>query len=154
MNLNNVTLGGRLTRDPEVKTFASGGKVAKFGFVLSRRRKAGGQWEEYPMFIDCEAFNRGETGKLADLVEKYLQKGNRVVIEGELDLETWDDKTTGAKRSKHKLVVNRVHFVEKKEDVEGGGKSEKSGDRRQRQHEETQGGEGGDFTQDGDEIPF
>ena len=56
-NLNKVMLIGRLTRDPEVRTFASGGKVAKFGFAVNNRRKNAttGQWEDEPVFIDVDA---------------------------------------------------------------------------------------------------
>src|ERR1700722_17490360 len=70
-NLNKVMLIGRLTRDPEVRAFSNGGKVAKFGFAVNNRKKDSqtGQWEDVPMFIDCEAYNRGEFGKQADLVE-------------------------------------------------------------------------------------
>ena len=76
------------------------------------------------MFIDCKAFNRGEFGKTADLVEQYLRKGHQAYLEGKLDFEQWDDKTTGAKRSKHVLVVDNVQFLERRQDGgEGGGYS-------------------------------
>jgi single-strand DNA-binding protein len=120
-NVNKVMLIGRLTREPEMRTFSNGGKVANFGFAVSNRRKnqQSGQWEDYPMFIDCKAFNRGEFGKTADLIEQYLHKGNQAFLEGKLDFEQWDDKTTGAKRSKHVLIVDNVQFLEPRKD--GGG---------------------------------
>jgi single-strand DNA-binding protein len=113
-NVNKVILIGRLTRDPETRTFSNGGKVAKFGFAVSNRKKNSqtGQWEEVPMFIDCEAFNRGDYGKTADLVEQYLNKGKQVYLEGRLELDQWDDKNTGQKRSKHKLVVENMQFLD------------------------------------------
>jgi single-strand DNA-binding protein len=123
-NVNKVMLIGRLTRDPEMRTFSNGGKVANFGFAVNNRRKnqQSGQWEDYPMFIDCKAFNRGEFGKTADLIEQYLHKGNQAYLEGRLDLEQWDDKTTGAKRSKHVMLVDNVQFLEPKQGGgEGGG---------------------------------
>ena len=121
-NVNKVMLIGRLTRDPEMRTFSNGGKVANFGFAVNNRRKnqQSGQWEDYPMFIDCKAFNRGETGKTADLIEQYLHKGNQAYLEGRLDLEQWDDKTTGAKRSKHVLLVDNVQFLEPRQGGDGG----------------------------------
>src|SRR5216684_7825535 len=76
-NLNKVMLIGRLTRDPEVRTFASGGKVAHFGFAVNNKKKnpTTGQWEDEAVFIDIDAFNRGEKGRqLADLVEQYFRK--------------------------------------------------------------------------------
>src|SRR5947209_6683761 len=121
-DVNKVILIGRLTRDPETRTFSNGGKVAKFGFAVGSRRKnpQTGQWEDGDtMFIDCEAFNRGEFGHLADRVEQYLRKGNQVFLEGRLKLESWDDKTTGQKRSKHAMVVDNMQFLEPRQ--QGGG---------------------------------
>lgn len=119
-NLNKVMLIGRLTRDVEVKTFASGGKVANIGFVVnnSKKNKDTGQWENEPVFVDCEAWNRGENGKTADLCEQYLRKGHQCFIEGRLKLEQWEDKNGGGKRSKVKVIIDSVQFLEKKEDGE------------------------------------
>lgn len=120
-NLNKVMLIGRLTRDPEVRLFQSGGKVASFGFAVNNRRKnqQTGQWEEDPVFLDCEAFNRGDYGKLADLVEQYLRKGYQAYIEGHLKLDQWNDKNTGEKRQKLKIVVDNVQFLEPRRDGQG-----------------------------------
>jgi single-strand DNA-binding protein len=120
-NVNKVILIGRLTRDPETRTFASGGKVVNFGFAVTNRRKnqQSGQWEDYPMFIDCKAFNRGEFGKTADLIEQYLSKGKQVFLEGKLDFEQWEDKNGGGKRSKHVLIVDNVQFLEPRQDGAG-----------------------------------
>src|SRR3954469_6509583 len=122
-NVNKVILIGRLTRDPETRAFSNGGKVAKFGFAVSNRKKnsQSGQWEDEPMFIDCEAFNRGEFGKLADTIETYCKKGSQICIEGRLQLDQWDDKTTGQKRSKHKIVVEAMQLLDPKQDGQGGG---------------------------------
>jgi len=122
-SLNKVMLIGRLTADPEVRTFATGGKVAKMRFVVNNRKKnaQSGQWEEVPMFIDCEAFNRGDFGKTADIVEQYLRKGSQIFVEGRLELDQWDDKTTGQKRSKHKIVVDNIQFLDGgRQDGDGG----------------------------------
>jgi single-strand DNA-binding protein len=112
---------GRLTRDPEVRVFSSGGKVASFGFAVNNRKKnqQTGQWEDEPVFLDCDAFNKGEYGKLADLIEQYLHKGNQAYIEGHLKLDQWNDKQTGDKRSKIKLVVDNVQFLEPRRDGQG-----------------------------------
>src|SRR2546423_13028123 len=116
-NLNKVMLIGRLTRDPEVRTFSTGGKVAHFGFAVNNRRKnnATGQWEDEPVFLDVEAFNRGETGKQADLVEQSLRKGSQVFIEGHLQLDQWTAQD-GAKRSKIKVVLDNLQFLEPRGD--------------------------------------
>jgi single-strand DNA-binding protein len=117
-NLNKVMLIGRLTRDPEVRTFTTGGKVAKFGFAVSNRRKnqQTGQWEDEPCFVDCSVFNRGENGRQADLVEQSLRKGHQVFLEGHLVFEQWDDKNTQQKRSALKVVVDNFQFLERRDD--------------------------------------
>jgi single-strand DNA-binding protein len=117
-NLNKVMLIGRLTRDPESRTFSNGGKVTNFGFAANNRKKnqQTGQWEDEAMFIDCKVFNRGEMGKKADLAEQYLRKGHQTYLEGHLVLEQWDDKQTGQKRSKHVLYVDEFQFLEPKKD--------------------------------------
>ena len=124
-NLNKVMLIGRLTRDPEVRTFFTGGKVAKFGFAVNNRRKNAttGEWEDEPVFLDIEAFNRGESGRqLADLVSQYLHKGNQAFVEGHLRLDQWTAQD-GQKRSKLKIVMDNVQFLEKRADggSDGGG---------------------------------
>jgi len=128
-NVNKVMLIGRLTRDPETRTFANGGKVTTFGFAVSNRKKnqQTGQWEDEPMFIDCKVFNRGEMGKKADIAEQYLRKGHQTYLEGHLVLEQWDDKTSGQKRSKHVLYVDEFQFLEPKQDgasAGGGGEGQ------------------------------
>jgi single-strand DNA-binding protein len=122
-NVNKVIMVGRLTREPESRTFSNGGKVTNFGFAVNNRRKnqQTGQWEDDPMFIDCKVFNRGETGKKADLAEQSLHKGHQVFLEGHLVLEQWDDKQTGQKRSKHALVVDDFQFLEPRQDGGSGG---------------------------------
>jgi single-strand DNA-binding protein len=112
-NLNKVMLIGRLTRDPEVRTFSNGGKVAKFGFAVNNRKKnqQTGQWEDEPVFIDAEVFNRGETGRQADLVEQSLRKGQQVFLEGHLRMDNWTDKE-GQKRSKLLVVIDNFQFLE------------------------------------------
>ncbi|MBX7105471.1 MAG: single-stranded DNA-binding protein [Gemmataceae bacterium] len=121
-NLNKVMLIGRLTRDPECRAFSNGGKVAKFGFAVNNRAKNSqtGQWEDVPVWLDCEAYNRGDYGKLADRVEQYLKKGSQVYLEGHLKLDQWDDKTTGQKRSALRIVVDEMQFLDSRSD--GGGR--------------------------------
>jgi single-strand DNA-binding protein len=122
-NLNKVMLIGRLTRDPEVRTFSTGGKVAKFGFAVNNRKKnpQSGEWEDVPVFLDIEAFNRGEMGKNADRIEQYLHKGMQIFIEGHLQLDQWTGDN-GEKRSKLKIVVDNWQFLEPRQEG-GGGRS-------------------------------
>src|SRR5262249_18767189 len=115
-NLNKMMFIGRLTRDPEVRTFSNGGKVAKFGFAVNNRRKntTTGEWEDEPVFIDVDAFNRGEFGKLADRVEQ-LRKGQQIFIEGHLKLDQWTSQD-GQKRSKLGVVLDNLQYLEPRAD--------------------------------------
>src|SRR5947209_16254527 len=121
-NLHKVMLIGRLTREPEVRTFANGGKVAKFGFAVNNKRKNAqtGQWEDEPVFVDIDVFNRGEQGRQADLVEQSLRKGHQVFIEGHLRFDQWTSQD-GQKRSRLVVVVDNFQFLERREDGQGGG---------------------------------
>jgi single-strand DNA-binding protein len=121
-NLNKVMLIGRLTRDPEVRTFANGGKVAKFGFACNNKKKnmSTGQWEDEPVFIEMDVFNKGEQGKQADLVEQHLRKGQQVFIEGHLRFEQWTSPE-GQKRSKLLVRVDNFQFLEARTDGGSGG---------------------------------
>lgn len=166
-NLNKVILIGRLTRDPEVRAFGNGGKVAKFGFAVTNRRKNSqtNQWEDEPMFIDCEAFNRGDYGTLANQIEERCRKGAQICIEGRLHLDQWDDKASGAKRSKHKIVVESLQLLDRREDGMGesggggGGRATSSSPARGSAPAPSRSGSGfsndtGDEPSSGEEIPF
>src|SRR5436190_11634928 len=104
--LNKVMLIGRLTDNPEPpRTLPnSGSTVVKFRFAVGRSKKnpQTGQWENdpNPLYIDCDVFTpQGAKRNLCDLVTKYVKKGDPLYIEGRLQLDQWDDKTTGQKRS-------------------------------------------------------
>jgi single-strand DNA-binding protein len=119
-NLNKVMLIGRLTREPESRSFSNGGKVVKFGFAVNNRRKnmSSGQWEDDPVFIDCEAFNRGDQGGLADRIETSLHKGSQIFIDGHLRFDQWTDKE-GNKRSKLMVRVDNFQYLDPKSDGAG-----------------------------------
>jgi single-strand DNA-binding protein len=169
-NLNKVILIGRLTRDPETRTFSTGGKVAKFGFAVTNRRKntQSGQWEDEPMFIDVEVFNRGEFGTLANLVEERCRKGAQICIEGRLHLDQWEDKDTKQKRSKHKLVAESIQLLDTRQDGmggaprssapvasrAGGGYNSAPPDEYGGEPAPSSGGTGGGGGESGDDIPF
>jgi single-strand DNA-binding protein len=134
--LNKIMLMGRLTRDPESTATPSGTRIIKFGFAVGRSKKnqQTGQWENdpNPLFIDCEAFARPDSRRdLVSLIQQYCRKGDPLYIEGRLQLDQWDDKTTGQKRSKHKLVVDNVEFLggNRNNGGEGGGGAGMAGNR-------------------------
>lgn len=160
-NLNKVILIGRLTRDVETRSFPSGGMVAKFGFAVTNRRKnaQSGQWEDEPMFIDVEVYNRGENGKLADMVRDRCRKGSQILIEGKLHLDQWEKD--GQKRSKHKLVADSIQLLDPRPQDGGGGPAaggarqnagSRSGGGYSGGHDEYDGG--GDSGSGGGDIPF
>lgn len=111
-NVNIVILIGRLSRDVEYKTFANGGAVSEFGFCVNKRVKNthSGQWEDKAIFIECKVFNRGES-KMADNFAEWFKKGDQVSLEASLDMDQWQDKQTGANRSKHYLIVDRFQSL-------------------------------------------
>jgi single-strand DNA-binding protein len=116
-NLNKVMLIGRLTADPETRTFANGGKVANIRFAVNNRRKnqQTGEWEDEPVYVDIKAFNRETGRKLADIVEQYLHKGNQVYIEGRLTLDQWTTQE-GQKQSKLRIIMEDMQFLEPRKD--------------------------------------
>lgn len=127
-NLNKVMLIGRLTRDPEIKAFSNGGKVANIGFAVNNRRKSPetGQWEDVPVWVELKAFNRESGRKLADLAEQHLRKGQQAYIEGHLVLEEWTGKEDGKKQSKMRVVVDEIQFLEKREGSAASGPQSKA----------------------------
>ena len=91
-SLNKVTLIGNLGQDPEIRTVASGGKVATFSLATSRQwNSPGGEKQEKTEWHRCVVWNARESG-LADVVEKYCKKGDRVYVEGRIEYRQWQDK--------------------------------------------------------------
>ena len=107
MNFNKVILIGNLTRDPALSYTPSQVSVAQFGMAVNKQRKD----KKEVLFVDCTAF-----GKSADNINKFFQKGDGILIEGELTLDTWTDKE-GVKKSKHKVVVSGWGFVDGKKET-------------------------------------
>jgi len=99
-----ITLQGRLTSDPELRFTTSGTAVCKFTIVTSRRFKDNGEWvEKDTTFWDCTAFKQ-----MAENIAESLRKGDDVVAAGRAMQESWEDKTTGAKRSKIAVLVDSI----------------------------------------------
>jgi len=155
-NLNKVMLIGRLTRDPEIKEFSNGGKVANIGFAVNNNRKnqQTGQWEDVPVWVELKAFSNEKGRKLADLAEKYLRKGSQAYVEGHLVLEEWAGKEDGKKQSKMVVYVDSIEFLGSRGDQDGGASeaepvSAKSSRAAKAPKAEKEGGEGGI-----EEVPF
>lgn len=113
-SLNRLFLIGNLTRDPELRKTASGTSVTGFCLAVNRKFKgADGSQKEETVFIDVKVW-----GSLADLVCKFLRKGDQTMVEGRLEMDTWDDKQTGEKRSKLCAVAEGIQFIHARREEE------------------------------------
>ena len=116
-NLNKVMLIGNLTRDPELRVTPKGTAICQFGLAINRTFKdESGATRDETTFVDIEAW-----GKQGETIGKYVTKGRPLFVEGRLKLDSWDDKTTGQKRSKLKIVLENFQFLGGREGGEGGG---------------------------------
>ncbi len=106
-SINQVILMGRLTRDPEQRTTTTGKTIASFSVAVDRPTQ-----DDQADFFNITAWE-----KLGDLVMQYLSKGRRVLIQGRLRQDSWDDKESGQKRSRVEVVATDVTFL----DSPGGG---------------------------------
>lgn len=120
---NKIIVMGNLTRDPETKQVGSG-SVTEFGLAIntSYYSKAAEERREDVCYIDVSFW-----GPRGEAVQKYLAKGDPIHVEGRLAFRTWEDRESGAKRSKHSLVGDNFTFV---------GKRESSGERQGGSHDE------------------
>ena len=118
-NLNKVMLIGNLTRDPELRYTPSGKAVAEFGLAINRvwynDQK---QKQEETTFVDITLWARQ-----AEIAQQYRTKGSPAYIEGRLSLDTWDDKATGQKRSKLKVVGDTLQLLGSRNQAGGGAPS-------------------------------
>lgn len=107
-SFNKVILMGNLTRDPDVRaTGASGMKVARLGVAINeRRRDRNGNVQDFPVFVDVDAWD-----KLAELCGQYLAKGSSVLVEGRLQMDSWEKD--GVKHQKLKVRANTIKFLPK-----------------------------------------
>ena len=105
--LNKVFLIGNLTRNPELRVTPKGTAICSFSLAVNRTyRDEGGNAREEVTYVDIEAW-----GKQAELCSKYLAKGSPCMVEGRLRLDSWEDKQSGNKRSKLKVVLDNVQFL-------------------------------------------
>lgn len=168
-NYNKVILVGNLTRDPQVRYTPKGMAVADIGLAINHTwfDQATNQKKEETTFVDVTLW-----GRHAEIAGEYLTKGRPVLIEGRLNLDTWDDKESGQKRSKLKVVCESMQMLGSKEGGGGGGGGGSGGGQRgaaaapaRRQSDDDMGGPSGgyagrdegpppadDFPQD--EVPF
>ncbi len=109
-SINQVIIMGRLTRDPEMRTTPTGKTVTSFSLAVDRQGS-----DDTADFFDITAWE-----KLGELVNQYLSKGRRCLVQGRLRQESWDDKETGKKRSRVAVVASDVTFLDGPSGDEGG----------------------------------
>src|SRR6516165_2392329 len=125
-NLNRVLLIGNLTRDPEVRYTPKGTAVADIGLAVNRVYSAeDGEKKEETTFVDVTLW-----GRQAEVAGQYLKKGRPVFIEGRLQLDSWDDKQTGQKRSRLRVIAENLQFLGSRGEGEPAGTGASSAPRR------------------------
>ena len=107
MSLNVVNLVGRAGRDPDVRYFESGSVVCNVSLAVDRRSRNNDQ----PDWFNLEMW-----GKTADIAANYVRKGSLIGVSGSLKIDRWQDRNTGADRSKPVIRVDRLHLLGSKRD--------------------------------------
>jgi single-strand DNA-binding protein len=106
-NFNKVMLMGNLTRDPEVRYTPKGTAVAEIGLAVNRIYSGeNNERREETTFVDVTLW-----GRTAEVAGEYLKKGRPVFIEGRLQLDSWEDKQSGQKRSKLRVVAEGMQLI-------------------------------------------
>ncbi|MCA9262231.1 MAG: single-stranded DNA-binding protein [Planctomycetales bacterium] len=119
-SFNRVILLGNVTRDVEVRYLQNGTAVTDLGLAVNDRRKGqSGEWIEETTFVDVTLW-----GRTAEVASEFLGKGSPVLIEGRLKLDTWE--TDGQKRSKLKVVGERMQMIGSRGGGSGGGSGHSS----------------------------
>lgn len=117
-SFNKVILLGNITRDPALSFLPSNTAVVEFSLAMNRtyKKQDGTQGEEVA-FVDCQMF-----GKRAEVINKYVHKGDQLLVEGRLKLDQWDAQD-GSKRSKLRVMVENFEFMggKKTQDDESSG---------------------------------
>ncbi|HEY0945000.1 MAG TPA: single-stranded DNA-binding protein [Opitutaceae bacterium] len=124
-NFNKVYLIGNLTRDPELRVTPKGTAICQFGIAVNRQFKdESGALRDDTTFVDIEAW-----GKQGETISKYCTKGRPLFVEGRLKFDQWEDKASGQKRSKLKVVLEGFQFLgsgQREGAASGGGEYDQS----------------------------
>jgi len=149
-NLNKVMLIGNVTRDPEVKYTPKGTAVAEVGLAISRTfTPEGGEKREETTFVDITFW-----GRQAEIVGEYAKKGKPIFVEGRLQLDSWEDKTSGQKRNKLRVVGEGLQLLGSRPGGGGGGSDEESGPPAQKFSKPAEKPAAPASAPDDDDIPF
>ena len=146
-SFNKVILLGNLTRDPEVRYTPKGTAVTDLGLAVNRTYTAdNGEKREEVTFVDVTFW-----GRTAEVAGEYLKKGRPVFVEGRLQLDSWDDKQSGQKRTKLKVIGENMQMLGAPRGGGAGGGDEEGGSRSSRPAPPPKAAPS---APDEDEIPF
>lgn len=124
-NINLTVHMGHMTRDPEVRYTPSGQAVCEFGLAMNRQWKTeSGEKREKPVFIDFQAW-----GPTAEAIGKHCSQGDTIHVMGSMDMDQWEDKQTGQKRSRLFVRVDGVQFIKIRKWIENPREPEKAPER-------------------------
>ena len=112
---NKVVLVGNLTRDIEMRYAQSGTAIGSTGIAVTRRSTVNGEKREETCFVDITFW-----GRTAEVANQYLSKGSKVLVEGRLKFEQWQD-SNGQNRSKHTISVENMEMLGANPNAQGGG---------------------------------
>lgn len=151
-SFNKVILLGNLTRDPEVRYTPKGTAVTDLGLAVNRTYTAdNGEKREEVTFVDVTFW-----GRTAEVAGEYLKKGRPVFVEGRLQLDSWDDKTSGQKRTKLKVIGENMQMLGSPRGggAGGGGGDEESSSAPRSSSKSAPPPKAAPSAPDDDEIPF
>lgn len=112
-NRNECFFLGNLTRDPELRFTAGGTAIADLGVAINENYKKDDEWVEKTTFINCTVW-----AKLAEQVADVYRKGDQIHLKASYQLDQWEDKTSGEKKSAPKFRVQDVYFARRKKTTE------------------------------------
>jgi single-strand DNA-binding protein len=159
-SLNKVTLIGNLGNDPEIRTTTGGNKVAQFSLATSRQwNSASGEKQEKTEWHKCVAWNQGQRGTgLADIIERYVRKGDKLYVEGRVEYRQYEDKE---KQTRYVTEINVREVILLSPKGGGGGDGADAPPARAKVGEKAKGAVGGDFEEfpnaleeGDDDLPF
>jgi single-strand DNA-binding protein len=161
-SLNKVTLIGNLGNDPEIRTTTGGNKVAQFSLATSRQwNSTSGEKQEKTEWHKCVAWNQGQRGTgLADIIERYVRKGDKLYVEGRVEYRQYEDKEKQT-RYVTEINVREIILLSPKGGGAGGGDGSDAPPARAKAGEKAKEGTGGDFEEfpnaleeEDDDLPF
>ena len=144
---NRVIIVGNLTRDVELRYIPSGTAVTDITLAVNERIKRNDQWVEEANFFDVTMW-----GRTAEVAAEYLSKGSNVLVEGRLRQEKWEQD--GQKRSKLKVICDKMQRLGSKGEGQGGGSSAPAPHQRPQAEQQTAQTQPAQGPPPEDEVPF